>query len=203
MTIQLSDIVLSVIVAALGIAGYIIVRPSRTSVQLGETAYDRALAPSKQETKVCQYHLQEASALYAKAWGKSWPQSQGTILKTEISDDGTSSVDDDDVDGALADKLNVPSHFKYRYLKEMRHVTMTVGTGSGMEEDDVLIVREDYEMLRQALEDDVKYYRSFVVTGHPGIGSYESWFSSLESNADLSPILRQDHLSLIPSFISS
>jgi len=66
---------------------------------------------------------------------------------------------------------------------------------------DVLVVREEYEMLRKALEDDIK--QAIVVTGHPEIGSYEIWFSSQESNADFSPILRQEHFPLLPSFISS
>jgi hypothetical protein len=157
MTSQLLKIVLgSAIVAVLGIAGYIIVRPSRTSVQL------------------------TVSALHAKAWGKSWPQSQGTILKTEISDDETGSVDDDDVDGALADILVVPPQFKYRYLKEIRGLKSALGTNPGQDEEDVLVVREEYEMLCQALEENRKC-RAFVVTGHPGIGSYESWFSRVES----------------------
>jgi hypothetical protein len=148
---------------------------------------------------------QAASALHAKAWGKQWPQSVGTISKTEISGDESGSVDDDDddVDHALADKLKVPPDFHYRFFKEIQGLKLALRADPGEDYEDVLVSRGEYETLRQALEVDLKYKRSIVVTGHPGIGSYESWFSSLESNADFSPILRQDHLSLLPSFISS
>jgi hypothetical protein len=141
-----------------------------------------------------------ASALHAKAWGKTWPQSKGTISDTEISNE-TDSVDDDEIYG-LADKLAVPSHFNYWYFKEIQSVKSALGAQNNHGEDDVLVVREEYKMLRLALE-DLNDDRSIVVTGHPGIGSYESWFSSLESNADFSRILRQEHLSLLPSLISS
>jgi hypothetical protein len=146
---------------------------------------------------------QLASDLHTKAWGKPWPQSEGTISKTEICGDESGSVDDDDVDDGLADKLNVPPDFHYRYFKEIRGLKRALGATPREDLGDVLVVREEYETLRQALEGDLKSKHSIVVTGHPGIGSYESWFSSLESNADFSPILRQDHLSLLPSFISS
>jgi hypothetical protein len=174
---NLSDIVLgSAIIAAVSIAGYIIVQPSRTSEQ-------RAV-----------------SAFHAKAWGKTWPQSKGTISDSEISNK-TGSVDDDEIYG-LADKLAVPPNFNYWYFKEIQSVKSALGAQHNRGEEDVLVVREEYEMLRLALE-DLNDDRSIVVTGHPGIGSYESWFSSLESNADSSPIPRQDHLSLLPSLISS
>jgi hypothetical protein len=178
MTNHLSDIVLgSAIIAAVSVAGYIIVQPSRTSKQ-------RAV-----------------SAFHAKAWGKTWPQSKGTISKGEI-DSETGSVDDDDEIYGLADKLAVPPNFNYWYFKEIQSVKSALGAQHNRGEEDVLVVREEYKMLRLALE-DLKDDRSIVVTGHPGIGSYESWFSSLESNADFSRILRQEHLSLLPSFISS
>jgi hypothetical protein len=145
---------------------------------------------------------QAASALHAKAWGKPWPQSKGIISKTEISGHESGSVDDDDdVDDGLADKLKVPPEFHYRYFKEIRGLKRALSAYTGQDIEDFLVVRDEYDTLRRVLEDDLKYKRSIVVTGHSGIGSYESWFSSLESNADFS--LRQDLLSLLPSFISS
>ena len=142
---------------------------------------------------------QAASALHAKAWGKPWPQSKGTIHKTDISDAETSSVDDEIY--GLADKLRFTADFHYRYFKEIQVLKSALRANPG--QGNVLVVRKEYEMLRQALEDDLKSIRSIVVTGHPGIGSYETWFSSLESNADFSPILRQEHLPPLPSFTSS
>jgi hypothetical protein len=184
MTSYTSEIMGSAIAVALGVG-----------VGVG-IAVGYIIAPHASEAQ------QAASALHAKAWGKPWPQSKGTISKTEIEISGheSGSVDDDDVDDGLADKLKVPPDFHYRYFKEIWGLKCALGAFPG---EGVLVVREEYEALRRALEDDLKYKRSIVVTGHPGIGSYESWFSSLESNADISPILRQDHLYLLPSFISS
>jgi hypothetical protein len=108
-------------------------------------------------------------------------------------------VDDDDE--GLADKLEVPLIFNYRYFKEIRSLKQALGAKPGQDYQDVLLVHDEYETLRQILEK--KRCSSFVLTGHPGIGSYESWFSSLESNANFSPILRQDYLSLLPSSILS
>ena len=118
---------------------------------------------------------QAASALHTRAWGKPWPHSEGTIYKTDISDAETGSVDDEIY--GLADKLRVPPDFHYRYFKEIQVLKSALGVNSGQEDiEDVLVVREEYKMLRQALEDDLKSIRSIVVTGHPGIGSYETWF---------------------------
>jgi hypothetical protein len=187
MTSYTSEIMGSAITIAIALGvgigvGYIIARPHANEAQ------------------------QAASALHTKAWGKTWPQFIGTIYKTEIVSNETGSVDDDDDDEIrdLADKLDVPSHFNYRCFEEIQDLKLALCANLGQEDiEDVLVVREEYETLRQALEVDLKYEHSIVVTGQPGIGSYEGWFSSLESNADFSPILRQDHLSLLPSFISS
>ncbi|KIM25413.1 hypothetical protein M408DRAFT_26200 [Serendipita vermifera MAFF 305830] len=108
-----------------------------------------------------------ASAFYAETWGKQWPQLEDTIYKTEI-DDGTGSVDDDEIYG-LADKLFIPPHLKYRYFTKIRHLKTTLHIDPGKVADDVLVVREEYETLRRVLEDDFKNLRSIVVTGHPGI----------------------------------
>jgi len=186
MTSYTSEIVVgsAIIVAALGVAAYMVVQPQHQ------------LSPEPGPVQ------QAASALHAKAWGKPWPQFEGTIYKTDIFDDGTGSVDDEIPD--LADKLNVPSHFNYRYFKGIQRLKNDLGANSDQEDiEGVLVIREEYEMLRRALEGDIEHYRAMAVTGHPGIGSYESWFSSLESNADFSSILREEHLPPLPSFISS
>jgi hypothetical protein len=115
---------------------------------------------------------EEASALHDKAWGKPWPQSKGTISKTEISGDETGPVDDD----AFADTLDVPPNFKYRYLEEIRSLKSALGVNPGEDEEDFLVVRHEYKMLRKGLEKESKFKRAIVVTGHPGIGSYETWF---------------------------
>jgi hypothetical protein len=186
---------------------YIITRPYASEAQqAASTLHASSLHAQQLALHASSSHPQQlASALHAKAWGKPWPQSKGTISKTEIeiSGDESGSVDDDDLDDALADKLKVPSDFHYRYFKEIQGLKRALSADLGKDLEDVLVVREEYETLCRALEEDLKYKRSIVVTGHPGIGSYESSFSSLESNADFSPILRQDHLSLLPSFISS
>ena len=154
-----------------------------------------------------------ASALHAETWGKPWKQFEGEISKTEISsdeteisndktkisDDGTDSVNDEFPD--IADKLKVPDQFTYQYFKGIKLLKKHLHVDPGQE--DVLVIREEYKVLRQALEDDLNDVKSVVVTGHPGIGSYESWFSSLELNADFSPIFRQEHLPPLPSFTSS
>jgi len=132
--------------------------------------------PEKQDGPSDPYasQLRTASALHAKAWGKPWPQSDGTISGDEMGlvDD----EDDDDVDGAFADKLKVPSEFEYRYLEEIRTLKSALGANPGEDEEDFLVVRKEYEILREGLEDESKYNRAIVMTGHPGIGSYETWF---------------------------
>jgi hypothetical protein len=102
-----------------------------------------------------------------------------TASVDEEDEDETASIDEEDEDetgpvDALSDKLEVPSTFDYLYLEEIRSLKSALGANSGQEEEDFLVVREEYVLLRQALERLKK--RAIVVTGHPGIGSYESWF---------------------------
>jgi hypothetical protein len=195
MTSYISEIVVgSVIGAALGVAAYMVVDRRK---RLDNLRYELATASDLRST----LKQREASALHAKAWGKQWPQSEGTIYKTEIYDE-TGSVDDDEIHD-LADKLDVPPQFNYRYFKEILSLRRTLGANPGLDFEDILVIREEYEKLCRALEDDLEGFDSIVVTGHPGIGSYESWFSSLESNPDFSLILRHEHLPPLPSFTSS
>jgi hypothetical protein len=139
---------------------------------------------------------QAASALHTKAWGKPWPQYEGTIDKTEIDDDRTNTIKDDktgpvddDGTGSVDEKyetrsvydeeLVIPSHFKYRYLKEIQGLKNDLGANTGQEDiEDVLVIHEEYKILHEALEDHLRYFICVVVTGHPGIGSYEGWFLS-------------------------
>jgi hypothetical protein len=160
MTSYMPEIVVgSVIGAALGVAACTVVDMRK---RLDNLRYELATASDLRPTQ------QEASALYAKAWGKQWPQSKGTIDKTEIYDE-TGSVDDDEIHD-LADKLDVPPQFNYRYFKEILSLKHTLGANPGRDFEDILIVREEYEKLRRALEDDLEGFDSIVVTGHPGTG---------------------------------
>ena len=93
------------------------------------------------------------------------------IYRTDISDNKAGSADDD-VDGALADILLVPPKFTYRFFKGMREIKSVLGAGS--DTDDILVIREEYKTLLKVLE--TRKHRGVVVTGHPGIGSYECWF---------------------------
>jgi len=101
----------------------------------------------------------------AKAWGKQWPQSEDTIYKNEISDE-TGSVDDHDEVYDLVDKLVIPSQFNYRFFKEIRGLKTALGADPSQAVDDILVICDEYETLRRALEHDLKDTRSIVVTGH-------------------------------------
>jgi len=68
-----------------------------------------------------------ASALHTNAWGRRWPhQAKGTILKTDIDDEKSGSIDDDVV-VALADILKVPSEFNYDCFKNIQEVKRALG----------------------------------------------------------------------------
>jgi hypothetical protein len=169
MTSHLSDIALGSAIAtvvSVSIATYI------TTLLLKKHTRD-VLEPDGPSNPYAS-QLRTASALHAKAWGKPWPQSDGTISGDEIGP--VDDEDDDDVDGAFADKLKVPSEFEYRYLEEIRTLKSALGANPGEDEEDFLVVRKEYEILREGLEDESKYERAIVMTGHPGIGSYETWF---------------------------
>jgi hypothetical protein len=179
MTSQLSDIVFgSALLVALGIAGYIFVRPPDNDREARSLRLERAVEDLMKRNELASdpyaSQLRTASALHAKAWGKPWPQSDGTISGDEMGP--VDDEDDDDVDGAFADKLKVPSEFEYRYLEEIRTLKSALGANPGEDEEDFLVVRKEYEILREGLEDESKYNRAIVMTGHPGIGSYETWF---------------------------
>jgi len=114
------------------------------------------------------------------AWGKQWPQSQGTISRAEITN-GESVTDsepgsaDDDVDKALAD-TSVPEEFTYWFFTGMRDIKRALKATS--DQDDVLIIRNEYKQLYNLLESQKANtrFRGYVVTGQPGIGSSKCWF---------------------------
>ena len=165
-----SEIVLGSAVAVLGVAAYYIVSVGTKHAAL--EARIRQLEKEGGEGSATPGQ-QAASDLHVKAWGKPWPQSKDTISRNEIYAE-SDSVDNDEVDIALADKLRVPTHFEYRYFEEIRSLKSALGTSPGRDKEDDLVVREEYEVLRQALENNGEDERAIVVTGHPGIGSYQT-----------------------------
>lgn len=97
-----------------------------------------------------------------------------------IPDDGSDSIIDDESGSIphdpLTRKLYIPPIFRYKCFNQMRELKRALGSTTGT--DDVLVVLNEYENLYQALEGDYKDATAIVVTGHPGIGSYQSWFQS-------------------------
>src|SRR5258706_2597686 len=125
---------------------------------------------------------QAASHLYNMAWGREWQDmSEGIIVEGDIDDDKTDSADDDE-DSYLADKLRLDTPFRYTYFEKFSFLRRALGDENSAQEE-ALVVREEYDALNSALESDFAEVKAVVVTGQPGIGSYESWFSS-QSNAD-------------------
>ena len=129
------------------------------------------------------------SNLHAKAWGKPWPhKSRCTITKGEIVNDETGLADEDDLDlkdGPLRDILHIPASCQYDCFNEMQSFTDAFEAAATVR--NVLVVRKEYEILREALEEKEKEEEekkkrkeghrdqlSVVVTGQPGIGSYET-----------------------------
>jgi len=117
------------------------------------------------------------SSLHDKAWGKRWPRSKGTICKAEMTDSesGPADGDVDDVDQAIAD-TSVPEEFTYWFMTGMRDIKKALNATSDM--DDVLVICDEFEQLYNLLErrEATTQFRGYVVTGQPGIGSYECWF---------------------------
>jgi len=107
--------------------------------------------------------------------------SEGTIAEGDIYNDKTDSADDDE-DSYLADKLRLDTPFRYTYFKKIVLLRRALGDENSAQEE-TLVVREEYDALNSALENVFAKVKAMVVTGQPGIGSYESWFSS-QSNAD-------------------
>ena len=129
------------------------------------------------------------SNLHIKAWGKQWPyKSTCKILKNEMIQRETDPVNEDDLvfkDSALRDILHIPDEYTYDCFREMDAFTQAFAAAAVVK--DVLVVRKEYEILQKALEEkgkkqDEEYKKkkkghkdqlSVVVTGQPGIGSYE------------------------------
>jgi hypothetical protein len=178
MTSYTSEFVVgSAFVAALGVTAYVVAQ-----LRPNDAVIPTVVEPFKSQVLsllLCRAFLillsklEALALLHAKAWGKQWPQSEGTIDKTEISDE-SDSVDDEIYN--LTDKLHIPPTFTYRYFEEILDLRTALGANIGEKVTDaVLVIREEYEILRKVLEKD-REHRSVAVTGHPGIGSYESLF---------------------------
>ena len=108
------------------------------------------------------------SAFHENAWGKPWPRFNGEIYKADISDTKSSSAEYH-VERILQDKLKVPPVFSYQFFKGIREIKC--GLGAGPDTQNVLVIRAEYEVLLKYLE--ATKVRGLVITGHPGIGSYE------------------------------
>ena len=59
--------------------------------------------------------------------------------------------------------------FSYQFFKGIREIKCSLGAGS--DTHDVLVIRDEYEVLLKYLK--ATKVRGLVITGHPGIGSYE------------------------------
>jgi hypothetical protein len=113
----------------------------------------------------------QVQSVYAKAWGKPWPHSgTKTINKTEISGKSGSVIDDNEVDGVLAEKIHIPPTFSYLCLGGIRDLKRALDRGIDEAYADTLVVRSEYIQLRMALEEGIYKHKGIVVTGHPGIG---------------------------------
>jgi len=126
------------------------------------------------------------------AWGEPWPHHFGEIDMTKITHDNNAAFKDfaglvdghnaqseephlarpvfNRVDSVLAD---VRPAFQYKCLTNIVQLKECLGlTGA---KDEVLVVLRDYELLREAMQRGISIgTRGFVLTGHPGIGSYDS-----------------------------
>jgi hypothetical protein len=120
----------------------------------------------------------EAKVLYERAWGRPWPdQHSGVIFKTAIVSHGDAMpmdlCDDDDADyayGSDPDALKISDELNYICLKGMTSLANSLGSGTAIV--DALVVRHEYELLREAIEHgDLGTQRGIVVTGQPGICS--------------------------------
>ena len=100
----------------------------------------------------------------------------------------TDPVNEDDLDfkeGPLCDILRIPDEYTYDCFREMHAFTQVFASRAIVK--NVLVVRKEYEILRKALEEmeakkeeeqkrkkGPKDQLGVVVTGQPGIGSYET-----------------------------
>ena len=148
--------------------------------------------------------------LHKKAWGHKWPQHTGTILRTDVVpasqliDDNAMDLDQDDRPVVVGDvysggAINIPERFDYVCLQGMLQVAEALGLATHVQ--DILMVRYEYVMLRDALSKIPMKRQTIgiVVTGQPGIGSYGSQFDP-ELNADFCFLLCQERLSSSYSF---
>ena len=112
--------------------------------------------------------LDNPTSLWNLAWGNPWPRHVGKVSRA--GDDLPMLSDDDDG----VDAPRPPSELEYVCLHNIKAVVEACG-GSAESVQDVLVVRQDYELLREMMEEGhLKASNSMVVAGQPGIGAYTS-----------------------------
>ncbi len=99
-------------------------------------------------------------AFHKKAWGHPWPHHSAVVRATEIG-----QLDEGDelyFDGGVADQ------YTYVCLDGLKDIASALLAPSSMNLQDVIIIRREYEYLRQTQESVPE--KSFLLLGHPGIG---------------------------------
>ncbi|KAF5326141.1 hypothetical protein D9611_000836 [Ephemerocybe angulata] len=124
--------------------------------------------------------------LYEKAWGKEWPQHEGTILRTDVVPTSASQSIAMDIDGnqnkdqdnnpVLSTTTTEQAELKYTCLSGMIKVAQFLGMPTEMQ--DVLLIRNEYLRLVEVIAHvhNVKLKGGLcavLVTGQPGIGLYQ------------------------------
>lgn len=71
--------------------------------------------------------------------------------------------------GAVSADLDVPSHLDYVCFERLFEVGDNLFSTGGHSGEDVIVVRNEYIVLREKIENSL--LRGLVVAGHPGIGS--------------------------------
>ncbi|KAI1787269.1 hypothetical protein LXA43DRAFT_716584 [Ganoderma leucocontextum] len=119
-----------------------------------------------------------AKRLYEDAWGKVWPyKSSGKISIADISPDKDvlKCADGGDSVAPLADgNVNAAASGEWAYtcLHNIKSVAIACGgPNMNVTVEDVLIIRDEYVYLRDAMESGCfAKTNAMVVTGHPGVG---------------------------------
>lgn len=106
----------------------------------------------------------ELNRVYERAWGRQWPRHDDAILKTDIGlPPGTECTDADGV------TVDIPDLWYYTCLDDIEPISIALGITT--EIMDFLLLRSEYDLLREFIEKSTGKTRAFVVTGQSGIGS--------------------------------
>ncbi len=96
-----------------------------------------------------------ASALHKQAWGKPWPRHTGTMHSSELGH----LADDDEL--YFDDGGDDPAEFlTYNCLEGVRKVMAALSMRRSLEFMDVIVVREEYDMIRNMVENGIRCNRS-------------------------------------------